>query len=160
MAMSDCEKCWETPCICGYDYETWDTGKLVELRNVLDALVKRREAGEPRRPNLWEMGPAPPPSKPGDYRGSVQIYLDDMESEALDRLAEEERAMNDKKSPEAVIKEADDLLASLPATKLEDLIKPSPLFAAEVEKDLREGNIGEIRNPDGTLVDPKSDDDD
>jgi hypothetical protein len=80
---------------------------------------------------------------------------------ALDRLAEEERAMNDnKKSPEAVIKEADDLLASLPATKLEDVINPGPLFAAEVEKDLREGNIGEIRNPDGTLVDPKSDDDD
>ena len=21
MAMSDCEKCWETPCCCGYDYK-------------------------------------------------------------------------------------------------------------------------------------------
>ena len=23
MAMSDCEKCWDTPCSCGWDYRNW-----------------------------------------------------------------------------------------------------------------------------------------
>jgi hypothetical protein len=76
MAMSDCEKCWDTPCTCGYDYETWDTSKIVELRDVLDALVKRREAGEPRRPHPWEMGPAPPLPKASDYSGSISVPID------------------------------------------------------------------------------------
>lgn len=31
MAMSDCPKCWETPCICGYDYKDYDEDKLFNL---------------------------------------------------------------------------------------------------------------------------------
>ena len=23
MSMSDCEKCWSNPCVCGYDYRKW-----------------------------------------------------------------------------------------------------------------------------------------
>jgi hypothetical protein len=31
MAMSDCIKCWETPCICGYAYRLWPLEKKIEL---------------------------------------------------------------------------------------------------------------------------------
>ena len=23
MSMSDCERCWNTPCTCGWDYRSW-----------------------------------------------------------------------------------------------------------------------------------------
>ncbi len=23
MSLSDCDKCWSTPCSCGYDYKDW-----------------------------------------------------------------------------------------------------------------------------------------
>jgi hypothetical protein len=49
MAMSDCWKCWNTPCECGFDYETWDNGRIAALREVLDDLLIRRKAGEPIR---------------------------------------------------------------------------------------------------------------
>ena len=28
MAMSDCEKCWETPCVCGHEYRHWSLERL------------------------------------------------------------------------------------------------------------------------------------
>lgn len=31
MGLSDCEKCWETPCICGYKYRNWSTERRYEL---------------------------------------------------------------------------------------------------------------------------------
>lgn len=49
MAMSDCVKCWNTPCTCGYEYRNWTKEArerlaavvlgvdLVQLRNVICA---------------------------------------------------------------------------------------------------------------------------
>lgn len=31
MGMSDCEKCWETPCSCGWGYRDWARGRREEL---------------------------------------------------------------------------------------------------------------------------------
>ncbi len=28
MAMSDCAKCWETPCSCGFNYKDWGSENL------------------------------------------------------------------------------------------------------------------------------------
>lgn len=42
MALSDCEKCWETPCACGHDYKAWSTSKLQNLYNVIDKELKSR----------------------------------------------------------------------------------------------------------------------
>lgn len=40
MSMSDCEKCWETPCACGFGYLSWSPERLREqialLTGVLD----------------------------------------------------------------------------------------------------------------------------
>lgn len=31
MAMNDCEKCWDTPCTCGWDYRNIPPEKFVEF---------------------------------------------------------------------------------------------------------------------------------
>ena len=36
MSMSDCEKCWETPCSCGWDYRNYTKEARLKLAaNVL-----------------------------------------------------------------------------------------------------------------------------
>ena len=31
MSMSDCPRCWETPCICGYEYKNYSSNKKLKL---------------------------------------------------------------------------------------------------------------------------------
>lgn len=31
MSLSDCPKCWDTPCTCGHEYRDWDWDKKIEL---------------------------------------------------------------------------------------------------------------------------------
>lgn len=31
MALSDCPKCWETPCVCGYGYKSFEDHKVDEM---------------------------------------------------------------------------------------------------------------------------------
>ncbi len=35
MSMSDCVKCWDTPCTCGYDYREWSKKRRVKLASVV-----------------------------------------------------------------------------------------------------------------------------
>ena len=35
MAMSDCIKCWETPCRCGYEYRKWSKAARVKHAEVI-----------------------------------------------------------------------------------------------------------------------------
>jgi hypothetical protein len=42
MALSDCAKCWETPCICGHDYKTRPTQWILDLIKILQAEIDRR----------------------------------------------------------------------------------------------------------------------
>lgn len=30
MSLSDCSKCWSTPCECGWDYRKWTDEKMIE----------------------------------------------------------------------------------------------------------------------------------
>jgi hypothetical protein len=53
MALSDCPKCMETPCCCGYEYQFWSTERVREMCDLLTGLLKRREGGEKRRFHEW-----------------------------------------------------------------------------------------------------------
>lgn len=56
MALSDCEMCWHTPCVCGHEYKDWsETSKfqhaamvifgtnnhnITDAKSLVDAIVK------------------------------------------------------------------------------------------------------------------------
>lgn len=42
--MSDCEKCWETPCRCGHDYKRWSIDDLRELLSAVKKVLKSKVA--------------------------------------------------------------------------------------------------------------------
>lgn len=35
MSLSDCEKCWDTPCVCGYGYRGYTLDQRLELARVV-----------------------------------------------------------------------------------------------------------------------------
>jgi|WetSurMetagenome_2_1015567.scaffolds.fasta_scaffold10444_14 hypothetical protein len=37
--ISDCEKCWNTPCICGWAYRNWSKKKLIMMRDMFQQLI-------------------------------------------------------------------------------------------------------------------------
>lgn len=41
MSLSDCEKCWNTPCTCGYDYRTWSVKQLEQQIKMLQGVLKK-----------------------------------------------------------------------------------------------------------------------
>lgn len=40
MSLSDCIHCWDTPCVCGWDYRTWPVLRLDEQIAVLQRVRK------------------------------------------------------------------------------------------------------------------------
>jgi hypothetical protein len=47
MALSDCPKCWETPCVCGYDYRMYDMDRLIKMRDMFQKLIDDRQRENP-----------------------------------------------------------------------------------------------------------------
>lgn len=43
MAMSDCDKCWDTPCTCGWDYRTWHVEALEQHVQMLQYVISWRK---------------------------------------------------------------------------------------------------------------------
>jgi hypothetical protein len=43
MSLSDCEKCWNTPCTCGYEYKKYSTSFLLALKEVIDKELDDRK---------------------------------------------------------------------------------------------------------------------
>ena len=46
MALSDCVKCWETPCVCGHDYKSWSVERLTEFIKTLQDVLKNKQNGK------------------------------------------------------------------------------------------------------------------
>lgn len=39
MSLSDCPKCWETPCMCGYEYRNYTTEDMVKW---IEGIIEKR----------------------------------------------------------------------------------------------------------------------
>jgi len=40
--LSDCIKCYDTPCTCGYKYQSWSTKNIQDLIKVLQNVLAAR----------------------------------------------------------------------------------------------------------------------
>jgi hypothetical protein len=58
MGMSDCEYCWETPCVCGYDYRDMTQESLEKIAAVVLGELQRRGVPVPK-PKEPFPGPRP-----------------------------------------------------------------------------------------------------
>ena len=60
MAMSDCEKCWETPCSCGHGYRDWSAERLQSQIDMLNQVKAERENSIPQiSVTLTNLNPKP-----------------------------------------------------------------------------------------------------
>jgi hypothetical protein len=41
MSLGDCEKCWSTPCECGYAYRNYSIEHLTILRDMFQSLIEK-----------------------------------------------------------------------------------------------------------------------
>jgi hypothetical protein len=44
MSLSDCEKCWSTPCRCGHKYRDWKLDDLLQLHGIIQRVIQTRTA--------------------------------------------------------------------------------------------------------------------
>ena len=57
MALSDCEKCWDTLCTCGWRYRNWDKVSLLKMRDMFQSLVDgTHQYSVPMEPEVKIMG--------------------------------------------------------------------------------------------------------
>lgn len=54
MAMSDCPKCWETPCTCGYMYEHMNPSQIQKQIDVLEKLLRDKLVSDFRKTDSWD----------------------------------------------------------------------------------------------------------
>lgn len=49
MAMSDCERCWNTPCVCAdaHNYQHLSLNEMTAIRDGLSALIQKRKKERP-----------------------------------------------------------------------------------------------------------------
>lgn len=45
--MSDCEKCWETPCACGHEYRDWSVERVNQLIATLHRVLTEKQGLQP-----------------------------------------------------------------------------------------------------------------
>ena len=42
MSMYDCPKCWETPCVCGYEYRNWTKERIQQQIKMLQKVLNEK----------------------------------------------------------------------------------------------------------------------
>ena len=43
MSLSDCAKCWDTPCTCGHEYRDWTEKRLEDQITMLKAVLEAKK---------------------------------------------------------------------------------------------------------------------
>ena len=61
--MSDCEKCWATPCECGFGYIGRDKKYLIEMRDMFQSLINGNNKYSPKPLELKHKEPDQTPSR-------------------------------------------------------------------------------------------------
>ena len=54
MSLSDCEKCWSSPCECGHDYKQWDLARLKRFSEVIGNIIASKEEKKVKLPHYME----------------------------------------------------------------------------------------------------------
>lgn len=47
MSMSDCKHCWETPCACGHEYQSWSLDRIDDFIKTLQDVRKKKIPDHP-----------------------------------------------------------------------------------------------------------------
>ncbi len=69
MSLSSCEKCWDTPCTCGWEYRRWTDEDITAQRDMLQRILDMRAAGTAVR----YVDPPPPKLAITGYQQSITI---------------------------------------------------------------------------------------
>jgi hypothetical protein len=43
MSLSDCSKCWDTPCTCGYEWEKYSLEYLLKFRTMINGVIDNKQ---------------------------------------------------------------------------------------------------------------------
>lgn len=54
MALSDCPKCWDTPCSCGYMYEGMTAHQIQKQIDALEKILAKKLLVDFRKPDTWD----------------------------------------------------------------------------------------------------------
>lgn len=38
--LSDCSRCWNTPCSCGWDYRNYDIKRLEKMKSLFESIIQ------------------------------------------------------------------------------------------------------------------------
>lgn len=72
MAMSDCVKCWETPCACGHDYKDWTEARLEAQIEMLKKVLEEKRAPKPEpADDVIDVQSHPNPKIVGEFQSMV-----------------------------------------------------------------------------------------
>ena len=44
MSLSDCPRCWDTPCSCGYEYGSWSSDRIYQHIAILVRVLTVKES--------------------------------------------------------------------------------------------------------------------
>lgn len=85
MSMSDCEKCWDTPCTCGWEYRHMPSSARMKLAAVILGCSPSSLIGvtPERHPDYVDSPPCPPSPRP-----TYLTVLDEEESVPIPALTE------------------------------------------------------------------------